>query len=93
MTNYENLKTKNIHELLKWLREYWDSDTTPWTEWFDKTYCKNCEGVIARVPDYHNKEMEFGYCELYDKCRFFEDMNMDDEDRIINLWLESEVDI
>lgn len=95
MTVFESFKTKSIDELTEWFAKNGGYDGTPWTMWFDKNYCLKCEGVTAYVPEYHNKEMEFGYCELYGKCKFFEDVDIDDvlDDKfIIKMWLESEVD-
>lgn len=93
MTVFESFKTKNIDELTEWLADNWSSCEAPWTMYFDEKYCKKCEGVMARVEGYYS-EMEFGYCELYDKCRFFEDADIDDvlDDKFaIKMWFESEV--
>ena len=88
MTVYEFFQTKSINEIAEWFSEHWPSDGAPWTMWFDETYCQNCESEIGY---YDNREMEFGYCELYGKCRFFNKHILYDS-VVVEMWLESEAD-
>lgn len=86
MTVFESIKCKNIDELAEWLDEYGIQDFSPWSNWFDRNFCKNCE-IIDKGDIF-----EYSWCELNDgKCKFFQDM---DEapwgKQIVRMWLESE---
>ena len=90
MTVFENLKAKNIDELVDWLYEYCDFDSAPWWKWWDENYCSKCESVISRISEI-GRDVEFAWCELHDKCRFFSEMDdIPDTKQIIKMWLESE---
>ena len=90
MTIFENLKVKNIDELVDWLYEYCDFDSVIWWKWWDKNYCNKCESEIGRIPEI-DRDLELAWCELYDKCKFFQNMdNVPDTKQIIKMWLESE---
>lgn len=99
MTVFESFKTKNVDEIAEWLDKNGIYDGSPWMHWWDKNYCSKCETVIDYVPDDEGEEtwhigMECAWCELHDKCRFFQDMDdMPDNKQIIKLWLESEIEI
>ena len=88
MTVFESFKANNIDELAEWLDKYIVCiDEAPWTLWWDKNYCKKCAAEVVNFDEY-------GYCELHDKCRFFQDMyDVPDNKCVIKLWLESENDI
>lgn len=74
----------NIDEFVDFLNKYVPIDNAPWTEWFDKEYCQKCE---SEVKDGH----EYGWCELHENCRFFQDMNKQPtEKQVIKMWLENE---
>lgn len=86
MKVFDNIKSKNINELAEWLDKYGAFDNSPWSEWFDKNYCSKC-GVETRYDDNN----EYSWCELYNYCRFFDDMyDMPDNKEVIQMWLESE---
>lgn len=90
MTIFENIKSKNIDEFAEWLDKYGMFDNSPWMNWWDKNYCKNCEHETARLVD-TGREMEFAWCELHDKCKFFQNMDsIPDNKQIIKMWLETE---
>lgn len=97
MTVFEDIKSKNIDELVEWLDKHGASEDNPWIKWFDRTYCRKCEPVVASfVSDcygsYYSAEHEFAWCELYRNCRYFNDMkNVPNRKQTIKLWLESEV--
>lgn len=85
MTVFENIHSKNIDELVEWLDENGAYNYTPWERWFRKTYCKKCGTFSAN-------EYEFSWCELHNKCKYFQDINkMPNRKQMIRLWLESEV--
>lgn len=89
MTVFENLKAKNIDELVDWLDEYCDFDFAPWWKWWDDNYCNKCEGEVAYVSEL-DKDLEFAWCELNDKCKYFQNMdNAPNTKQIIKMWLES----
>lgn len=95
MTVFESFKNKNLDELAKWLSDNWESDNSPWCLWWDRKYCDNCEGIICDAPWLYSGEIECSYCEVNDKCRFFEDRHIDsilDDVVIAKMWLESEVE-
>ena len=84
MTVFEKIKSMNIDEFTEWFEENCVHDSDPCIKWWDRTYCKNCEAVIKN-------EMKYGYCELNDKCRFFDDMDsVPSIKQTIKMWLESE---
>lgn len=90
MTIFENIKSKNIDELVEWLDKNGAYDYTPWERWFDKNYCRKCETVCGYLPEL-NGEHECAWCELHHKCRYFEDMDrIPGRKQTIRLWLESE---
>ena len=76
----------SIDEFVDWLDEHCTLENSPWIDWFDKTYCKNCEPETS-----FDGEMEFSWCESHNNCRFFQDKNdIPDIKEIIRMWLESE---
>ena len=92
MNNFEKLKSMSVDELAKWLDEYVSYDDSPWCNWFDQQYCKNCEDIECKSADDSQKYI-CAYCEIYDNCRFFADKNdVPDSLDTVRLWLESEVE-
>ena len=93
MTIFETIKNKSIDEYVEWLYNYCrDFDNAPWWDWFDDTYCKKCDGVIIKPEEsgYHC-DIECAWCEINNKCKFFEEMdNVPDAKQIIKMWLLSE---
>ena len=88
----DQLKSKNIDEFSEWLDEHFTSEYTPWEQWFNKNYCNKCPSEIGKCELYEN-EMEFAWCELHDKCKFFPDMDSTpDSKQVIKMWLESETE-
>lgn len=84
MTNHEKLKTLTVNELSKLIANAEDWDSTPWGNWFEKTYCRNCKTQTVmfsngETDEYHECDFE-GICPLYKT-----------QADIIKLWLESEV--
>lgn len=92
MTKFDNFKSKSIDELVEWLDKYGAFDNSPWTLWFDRNYCRNCEDVVCRYED-DGREFACAWCELNGCCKFFpEQIDAPDNKQIIKLWLESEED-
>lgn len=88
MTVFENIPLKDIGELAEWLDKHTGDDAT-WMNWFDKNYCKNCEGISIDGDSWG----DYCWCEIFDKCKFFPEMyESPDCVQIIKLWLESEVE-
>lgn len=101
MTNHENLLNKTTRELAKWLDANGQFDGSPWMKWFDKNFCSKCESV--KIKKENSKvvlgfdllfvnETTCSYCELYKKCKYFQDRdetptNVD----IIEMWLKENI--
>lgn len=87
----DNIKSKNIDEFAEWIDKYGLFDGSPWMNWWNDNYCKNCEEEIAYVP-YLKRKSKCCWCELHGKCRFFQDMNdIPNIKDMIKMWLESEI--
>ena len=93
MKVFDEIKSKDIDEFAEWLdKECGWFEGAPWSEYFDNTYCKNCEGVKV-YAEYLNRDVEYGWCELYGKCKFFENLDkVPDNKQMIKMWLELEVE-
>ena len=90
MTAFERIKQMDIDEFAKWFNDNCTHDDDPVIRWWNHTYCNVCEPEISRFA-YSDEDMEFCWCELHDKCRFFQDMdNAPDNMQMVKLWLESE---
>ena len=101
MTNFERLKAMPIDELAEWLDENGLFDGSPWMNWFDKTYCDKCESIKCKYKDVEQlygfdnesseREIECAYCEVYGKCKFFDEIDdIPNNLAIIKLWLKEE---
>lgn len=92
MTRFEEFKNMDIETLSKWINEHGQYDGSPWSQWFDRTYCQNCKDIICHYPDSPH-EFPCAWCELNDKCKFFPEMDeQPDSKEIVKMWLESEVE-
>lgn len=102
MNNFEKIKQMSLEEFAEWLHEHGMVDNTPWMNWFNENYCEKCESIIVKSEDaeevlgfkpFYDEECECAYCEVYDKCKYFPDLeetpSMKD---IIKMWLEAEND-
>lgn len=92
MTMFDNFKNKDIDELAEWLSEHESFDDAQYWNWWDENYCNKCEPETAYLfsPD---RESECAWCELHDKCKFFQDMDkIPSKKEIIKMWLLSEVE-
>ena len=52
MRIFDIIKSKNIDELAEWLDKFKMWDDTPWTLWYNETYCKKCEPIVKDGMDY-----------------------------------------
>lgn len=100
MTRYEQLTSLTIEQLAQWIDKHGQFDGSPWMSWFDENYCSKCESI--KIKKENSKailgfelmfadETTCSYCELYKKCRYFQDKeetptNVD----IIQMWLEEQ---
>ena len=92
MTNYEYITHMSMDEMAEWLDKYGMFDSSPWMSWFDCRYCKRCPNVMCKSAD-DSRIFPCSYCEVYDTCRFFQDLDeVPDNKMIIKMWLELEVD-
>ena len=91
MNNFENLKKMSLEDFTDWLDKNGQFDDSPWSDWFSKKYCDNCESI--EISDAEAKEKlgfslyewfgidtECAFCELADesgkkRCRFFQDLD------------------
>lgn len=90
MTMFNNIKSKNIDELVEWLDKIGAYEDSPWMKYWDKNYCSKCEPEIIDDVDY-NREIECYWCELHDKCKYFKHMDdIPSIKQVIKMWLESE---
>ena len=90
MTNFKYLQSMSVDQLAEWLDKHMQYDSSPWCEWWDKQCCNQCEPVVGYVPDF-DRECKFAWCELYGKCRFYQDRDdIPNNKDIIKMWLESE---
>ena len=86
MTVFEDLKSMNIDELAEWFEANCVHDDDPCIRWWNDTYCQRCDAVVK-------DGQEYAYCELYDKCRYFQAMGyMPTTKQQIKLWLKGEVE-
>lgn len=91
MTVFDSIKNKSIDELVLWLDTHGEHDGSPWYEWYNANYCKKCKPEIGYMFK-TERALEFAWCEIHRKCRYFQNMNdVPDSKQIIKMWLESEV--
>lgn len=92
MNNWVKLKNMSTEDLAEWLDQYGQFDNSPWITWFDQKYCKNCENIMCKYED-GEREFPCSYCEVYDTCKFFPDLDeVPGNKMIIKMWLETEIE-
>ena len=92
MNNFEKLQSMSVEDLAKWLDKNVSYDDSPWSDWFDKKYCKNCEDIVCKSPD-DSRKYVCAYCEIYGNCRFFSNLDdVPDSEETVKMWLESEAE-
>lgn len=103
MNNFKRIQSMTIDELAEWLDKNCMFDNSPWLNSFNEKYCEKCESIKCKYVDAEEKlgitpfsysgEIECAYCELENKCRFFQDLDdVPDNKEMIKMWLEEEAD-
>jgi hypothetical protein len=101
MTYYDQISSKSLEDLAKWLDVNGQFDGSPWMKWFDKTYCSRCESIHIKKEDSKAilgfelmfvDETTCSYCEVNKKCKYFPELpktptNVD----IIEMWLKETI--
>ena len=88
MTNIEKLQAMSLDEFSFWLDKNGLFDYSPWMNWFDEEYCKNCE--YEKIAMGNGKTCLCAYCEIHEHCRFFPDVPTPANYDIIKMWLQRE---
>lgn len=92
MNNWAKLKNMSTEDWAEWLDQYGQFDNSPWITWFGQKYCKNCENIMCKYED-GEREFPCSYCEVYDTCKFFPDLDeVPGNKMIIKMWLETEIE-
>lgn len=95
MNNYERIRAMSIDDLSEFLDERCSYDNDPSIEWWDRKYCGHCESVTKKYVNFsgHETEMEFAWCEVNGKCKYFPELEEYPNTRqMMKMWLESEVE-
>ncbi len=98
MTQFEKFMAFDIDQLADWLNRYGNFDDSLWMQWWNSTYCKNCESLEV---DYEDLDMQcyFGsqrkakcaYCEIHPNCKYFPNLlDIPDNKEIIKMWLNTQ---
>ena len=93
ISNYEYLRSLSIDGLAEWFESnIWNWENTPWNDWFDDTYCNNCDPEFIEWEGRTNK-VPIGWCELHGKCKFLQHLDdIPDDKQVVKLWLEEKHD-
>ena len=87
-----------VDELADWLDKNGCFDDSPWSDFFDKEYCRKCEAIKCTYADVKEKpsysgEVECAYCEVYGKCKFFPEFDdIPSNKYVIKMWLKEEAE-
>ncbi len=98
ITQFEKFQLMDIEKLSEWLDKNGQFDSSPWMNWWNECYCNKCPSETGYITDFGGEyewqtPCEFAWCELHDKCKFFQNMDeVPDNKEIIKMWLESEVE-
>lgn len=103
MNNFKRIQSMTIDELAEWLDKNCMFDNSPWLNSFNEKYCEKCESIKCKyagaeekldiTPFSYSGEIECAYCELENKCRFFQDLDdVPDNKEMIKMWLEEEAE-
>lgn len=96
MTRFEKIKVLSKEELIKSIKNI-DSLNESILEWWSKKYCANCKSIAHKTknPIKTNVPLTelYTYCEFYDKCLYFPNMNnIPVKTEIIEMWLNEEME-
>lgn len=93
MTVFDQIRKMNIDEFAEWFNDHCSHDTDPCVEWWNNTYCKNCNPELGTIEGTQTP-LEFAWCELHKKCRFFPNMEcIPDSLEMTKIWLKSKSDV
>jgi hypothetical protein len=103
MTNLKHIQSMSLEDFAEWLDEHGQFDDSPWMHWFAQKYCDKCESIKCRYQDVEQllgfdamsseREVECAYCEVYGKCKYFEEIDdIPNNLEIIKMWLNKEAD-
>ena len=100
-TRYNQFRSMSLEELAEWLDNHGQHDGSPWMIWFDKNYCSKCESIKIKKENsksvlgfelMFSDETTCSYCEVYKKCKYFQDKDETPNNAdIIKMWLEEQV--
>ena len=101
MTNFELIKCLSLEGLAGWLDSLEYSGDSPWNLWFDNNYCNKCpratcpsdvSKAVLGIDSYFGSGVECAYCEMYDKCRYFPDLDATPtQEEVITMWLRRDI--
>lgn len=100
MTRYEQFTSMSIEDLATWIDEHGQFDNSPWMNWFDEHYCRNCSSIILTKAEQkeklgfevlYNINATCAYCEVHKECRFFQGRPTPTLQEIILMWLKEAV--
>ena len=100
MTRYEQFTSMSIEDLATWIDEHGQFDNSPWMNWFDEHYCRNCPSIILTKEEQkeklgfevlYNINATCAYCEIHKECRFFQGRPTPTLQEIILMWLKEAV--
>ena len=100
MTRYEQFTSMSIEDLAAWIDEHGQFDNSPWMNWFDENYCRNCSPITISKKEQkeklgfealYNIDATCAYCEVHKECRFFQGRPTPTLQEIILMWLKETV--
>jgi hypothetical protein len=100
MTQYEHFTSMSIEDLAAWIDEHGQFDNSPWMNWFDENYCRNCSPITISKKEQkeklgfealYNIDATCAYCEVHKECRFFQGRPTPTLQEIILMWLKETV--
>ena len=76
-----------FEEVVDLLETHLANGDCPWDDWFNDHYCNDCPSIVKKEEQFgHETDVHYGYCELHDKCRYFDHELSEKE--LISLWLK-----
>lgn len=76
-----------FEEVVDLLETHLANRDCPWDDWFNDHYCNDCPSIVKKEEQFGREtDVHYGYCELHDKCRYFD--HEVSEKEMISLWLK-----
>jgi hypothetical protein len=93
----------SLEDFAAWLDKNGMFDNSPWTNWFAKKYCENCESIEIDYNEAkakldlelfsYDSSAECAYCEYYGFCKFFpQSSGIPSNKETIEMWLTEEAE-